>query len=381
MKLTYIITGMFNSAGMERVVANKANYFATHGHDVSIITTDQNGRPYFYNINPLVKHIDLAINYFEYNTKSIIFKPFLFFYKTHLFKQRLTAELFKERPDVVISLSLKSVDFLYKIHDGSTKIVEHHFSKFYAQQFSDTFNRKKFSRFIYNLRGKIESYYLKKYDHFVVLTQEDANLWGTKFKNLTVIPNSLSFIPTTTSSCKKEIVVAIGRLDYQKGFDQLIQIWNTAYLPGWELHIYGNGQERAFLQKLIEQSPTHKSIKLFAATNQVETVLNNSSIYALTSRFEGFPMILLEAMSYGLPVVAMDCKCGPREIITHYSDGFLIEEQALEAFAEKLRLLMQNESLRQRMGAKASHNILRFSEDTIMDEWNTLFTHSTKSNH
>jgi glycosyltransferase involved in cell wall biosynthesis len=375
MNIIYIIEGMFNSAGMERVVANKANYFAKSGHQVTIITTDQKNRPYYYKISDNVRCIDLDINFRDYQNYFILIRIFNYLYKSILLRKRLTVCLNQLRPDIVVSLLLKSTDFLYKINDGSAKIIEHHFSRDYSSQFSIAQKRSLLSRLIYYWRGKLEEYYLKKYAKFVVLTEEDALYWGSDFKNIGVIPNSVSFQTTAKADLKNKIVVAVGRLEYQKGFDMLLEIWGLICKknPDWKLHIYGDGQDKDVLLSIIDKQGMSESVCIFPPVKDIQQVLLSGSIYVMTSRFEGFPMVLLEAMECALPVISFACKCGPKDIIRNGEDGFLINNNDIYSFAQKLDELMNDEVLRYSMGNKAKQNIQRYSEKEIMKKWENLF--------
>lgn len=380
MDLVYLIEGMFNSAGMERVVANKANYFSQRGYNVIVITTDQGGKPYYYKLNDNVTCLDLDVNFRNYAHYFILFRVLIYYYKTFLFKKRLSKFLYEKKVGVVISLMLRSSDFLHKIKDGSVKIIEHHFSYDYASFFSKAQRRGFFLRFVYSFRGKMVENQLRKYDRFVVLTEEDAVLWRSHLQNVEVIPNSVTFHTNQLASVGNKIVLAVGRLEFQKGFDRLLEVWRLIHQRNsdWKLHIYGDGQDKKALMSIVEQNNMSESITFFPPTKDIQQVLLSGSVYAMTSRFEGFPMILIEAMSCGLPVVSFACKCGPSDIISDSEDGFLIEDGNVSDFAEKLSELMQNPQLILQMGALAKHNMERFSEQEVMGKWEKLFSQLTK---
>jgi hypothetical protein len=382
MRILYIISSLHHAAGMERVTMNKVYYLSQlPNYTITILTLDQNHRPYFFTPPPNVKIVDLNINFSEYETKGIISKIISFIRKKKLLKKRLE-EFLKENPqDIVISLVLKSSDFLYKINDGSKKIIEHHFSREYGTQFSSELNRGKFSTFIYKIREKYEYKHLQLVDKFVVLTQEDAQLWGKNFRNLCVIPNSITKTDiTSTPILENKIVIAVGRLEPQKGFDILINIWKDI-IPshkGWELHIYGEGSKKQPLESQIKQNGLENSIKIFPPTHQIHKKIQNASIFTLTSRFEGLPMVLLESMSLGIPCIAFKCKCGPSDIINDNIDGFLIEEGNITEFSKKLAYLMDSKKERMRISKNALINIQRFSEEKVMQQWLNLFNDITK---
>ncbi|MDR0872759.1 MAG: glycosyltransferase family 4 protein [Prevotellaceae bacterium] len=381
MKILYLIAGTYNSAGTERVVSNKINFFAQlNGYEVTVATTDQNNRSDFYVLPKNVKRVDFGINFFKYDKYPTLVKMLIFFFKNTIFKNKLSKYLFDYRQDIVVSLMPKSAGFLHKIQDGSKKVMEHHFSHSYTSLFSDAFNRSRINRWLYDIRGKMEVNNFKKFDAFVVLTNQDADLWGKDFKNLVIIPNSLTFKTEQITDFNSKIVLSVGRLNYQKGYDMLIEIWNLICKNNseWQLHIYGNGEEEAKLNQQIESYGLASNVKIYPATKNIEKAFLSASVYVMTSRFEGFPMVLAEAMSFGLPPVSFACECGPKDMIENEQSGFLIDNYDIAAFSNKLKLLINNYELRRAMGQAAQKNIKQFSEENIMAKWVNLFEKLTK---
>lgn len=275
MKILYLITGMFNSAGMERTVANKANYFSERGHDVTIITTDQCKQEYFYYISPMVTKVDLDIDFSKEDDRDIITRTLVFYKKNKLFKKRLKEYLCLHKQDVVVSLMFKSVDFLYKIKDGSIKIIEHHFSRdIYIQQ-SEALQWGLLKKIIYKVREYFIIHNLARYACFVVLTHEDAVEWRKCLKNVIVMPNSIEYHKELLAPLQNKIVVSIGRLDYQKGYDLFLPIWKAVVSehPEWKLSIYGNGVMRDALFDKIEELDLISSVSIYDSVTDVNSVL------------------------------------------------------------------------------------------------------------
>lgn len=375
MKILYIITSMHNSAGMERTIANKTNFLVKKGHEVSILTTDQKGREYFYQISDKVNKYDLEINFCDENSKNFLLRTISFIYKNYLFKKRLKQFLFNNEFDVVVTLILKSTDFLYKIHDGSVKIVEHHFSRdYYKQLLSSKWNNISI-RFAYKFRDSFVLNNLKKYDSFVVLTEEDASEWKKKLTNVSVIPNSINYDSNLKANLEKKHIISIGRLEYQKGYDILIPIWKNISnkYPEWKLTIYGDGSKRSELIDLINKYGLNDSLFIKPPVSNVESVILESSIYLLPSRFEGLPMVLLESMSLGLPPIAFQCKCGPKDIIDDGINGFLVDCGNEKLFAERISYLIENFSERKEMGKMAKEKMFYYSHEQICLKWENLF--------
>lgn len=355
---------------MERVLSNKANYLVRLGHEVTIITTDQKGRPSFYDLHPDIKCIDLGINYTEDLDKGLLFRIMSFFFKQKKHRRLLESHLKSLRADIVVSMFDNDVGFVPKIKDGSKKVVEIHFSRFKRLQYG----RKGLMGWIDKVRSGRDLKIVKRYDRFVVLTEEDKNYWGA-LDNIVVIPNANSFESDEKSSLMHKQVIAVGRYDYQKGFDDLIHIWKRVIseAPGWKLKIYGHGPLKEVFEALIDGLGLQESIELAAPVRNIKEAYLNSSILVMTSRYEGLPMVLLESQVCGVPMVSYMCKCGPTDVIKDGQNGFLVEEGNQDQFAEKLLLLMKDDVLRKRMGLAAIDNSKNYGEEKIMQRWISLF--------
>lgn len=373
-KIVYLIAGTFNAGGMERAMTGKANWLARHGYEVSVVTTDQRRRRPYFPLDKRIRTYDLDINYDETNG-SLIRKLATFTFKQARHRKRLTCLLQQLKADVVICMFNNDVSFVHKIQDGSRKVLEIHFSKNKKLQYG----RHGLWALADRWRTWREEKLVRKYDRFVVLTHEDAALWGN-MPNICVIPNARTFSPDRQADLTRKQVLAIGRYDYQKGFDRLIDIWakvqefGGARVQGWQLNIVGDGPLRQQLQQQINRLGLSDSVHLLRPTSDIQSLYLLSSVFVLTSRYEGLPMVLLEAQACGLPIVAYACQCGPRDIITDGTDGFLIAEQQETLFAQQLSTLMQDPALRQRMGEAARQSSLRFSEDCIMKQWESLLS-------
>ena len=370
MKLLYCIAGTCHSGGMERVLANKANYLARQGYEVVVVTTDQQGQPPFFPLDERIRCIDLGINYEENNGKSFVNKLFHYPFKYYLQKKRLTAVLKQEKPDITLSMFCNDAEFITHIHDGSKKILEIHFSKFKRLQYG----RKGLWRWADLWRSRQDEKTVKCFDRFVVLTEEDKEYWGN-LPNIRVIPNANTFVTEQVALLNAKKVIAIGRYTYQKGFERLIEAWRmiSPQFPEWKLDIIGDGEERETLQCLIYHYGLEKTITLFKPMKEIAQAYCGASLLVLTSRYEGLPMVLLEAQTFGLPIVAFQCKCGPKDIVEEGKTGFLVEEGNIREFAQKMALVMSDEELRKQMGRNAQTASLRYKEDSIMEKWMKLF--------
>lgn len=370
MKILYSIAGTYNSGGMERVLANKANWLVAHGHEVIIVTTDQRGEPPYFPLDARIKCYDLAINYEENNGKSFLNKLIHYPFKQWKHKARLTALLKELRPDIVISMFCNDASFIPSIKDGSKKILEIHFSRFKRLQYG----RKGLWRLADWWRYKTDAKVVSRFDKFVVLTHEDKEYWGN-LRNMCVIPNARTFEVNQPATLETKKVVAVGRLNHQKGFDRLIDAWSIVdnVVSGWKLQIVGDGELRELLQHNIRELGLSNQINIGRAEKDMVSVYKDASILAMSSRYEGLPMVLLEAQAAGLPIVSFDCKCGPKDVIENGVDGFLVEDGDIEQLAQKLVVLMQDANLRKQMGSAAYAHSDRYSEERIMKQWTDLF--------
>lgn len=368
MKIVYCIHSLYNSGGMERIITEKANALSELGHHVTVVTADQMNRPIFFPLHPSVSYYDLEINYSE--NRSLLKKMCYNHYKFKQHKDKLSRLLHELHPDITISTMGNEFLFLYKIKDGSKKLLEIHFAKGYRAMR----NRQWLWRLIDLYRDKQEELLASRYDKFVVLTQEDRLRWKNA-DNIIAIPNFLTSYPTRQASLENEVCLAVGRLSYQKGFDMLVKSWKLIHdqFPNWKLNIYGGGELYDFLNALIDSLGLKGTVRIYPPTTQIGNAYLESSIMLVTSRYEGFSLVILEAHSYGLPVVSFACKCGPRDLIKDGVDGFLVENNDIETFAHKVMGLMGNMSKREEMGQAAYKSSLDYSKERIMAQWLDLF--------
>ncbi len=376
MKIVYCIPQLWLCGGMERVLTIKANYLANNDYDVCFITTCQAGKEPYFPLNKNIKLYDLGINYPKiFKHKSILYRKCAYQWQQRKHKKALAQLLHKLKADIVISTFEDEANFITDIKDGSHKLLEYHFSKLKRLQYG----RTGFLRKIDEWRTKQDEKIIKKFDAFIVLTKEDAELWG-KQKHIHVIPNPLSIDNQEVASLNHKRVIAVGRLEFQKNFETLIHIWTKVApsFPDWHLDIYGNGQLRDKLQAQINNLGLTKSLTLQQATQTIQEEYLRSSIYVMTSYYEGLPMVLLEAQAMGLPIISYACPSGPSDVITDSEDGYLINLNDEETFAKRLKHLMSDEGLRKEMGLKAKENSKRYEIDRVMGEWIRLFEELSK---
>lgn len=374
MKLVYCIHSIYNPGGMERVLWNKVVYWTCHTDwEVVIVTTDQHDRPPFYPFPEHVRRIDLGINYSEDNAKSPLGKIAGYLRRRRLHKRRLTRLLMQEHADVVVSLYPSESSFIPDIPDGSKKVLELHYCKFFRLQYG----RKGLLGAIDRWRTRQDERIVRRFDKFVVLTCEDRGYWGA-LPNLEVIPNVAMHLTDRFADGSARRVIAVGRLDYQKGFDRLIRAWGLVQQSGrftdWRLDIFGQGEWHDLLQRMIDERGLAATTRLCRPTPQIGDEYVRSSLLVMSSHYEGFPMVMIESMACGLPVVSFDYKCGPKDIIRSGENGLLVADGDEEGLARAMMTLMADDALRMRMSRQAREVVKSYSEEAVMAQWTRLFT-------
>ena len=215
-----------------------------------------------------------------------------------------------------------------------------------------------------------------KLDALVLLTIPDSKRYFYVGENkLYVIPNIVSFQTEDNAKFDAKRIIAVGRLSRQKGFDYLIQVAKKLKneIPEWQIDILGDGDQREYLLNEIQKNNLNNFVNIKPATNNIMEELLKSSIYVMTSRFEGLPMVLIEAQECGLPIVSFDCKEGPNQIIQDNKNGYLVEVGDINIFVDKVISITKNEEMWNVFSKNAKENADNYSEGRIIKLWMELF--------
>lgn len=374
LKIVYITPQLYTADGVARVLTMKANYFAEQfGYDITIIITEGKGKPAFYPLSDKIHVINLDLNFEELWHRPFFQKAWIYLKKQWQYKRMLTQELMSLRPDITISLLRREINFLNQIPDGSKKLGEMHVLRSHFRNFekNDTnIFKELFAKYwMFRLIAQ-----LRRLDRMIVLTEKDGQAW-TELNNVVAISNPLPLTPKSVSPLTERRVIAVGRYYQEKGFDLLLESWSRIWQqhPDWRLEIFGDGDKENYEQIRDSLGIPATSCMLNDRTNQIEKEYLNSSVFVCSSRFEGFGMVLIEAMACGLAVVSFDCPWGPRSIIADGEDGLLVENGRTDLLAKALSDIMSDADKRQRLAANAVKNVQRFQMDNIARQWRQLF--------
>ena len=373
-KIVYCTPALYMAGGVERVLTLKANYFAEQfDYDITIILTEGKNKSFFYPLSDRVKVINLDVNFEELWTCSFFEKILIYLKKQYCYRKRLTSELMRLKPDITISLLRREINFITGIQDGSKKIGELHINRAHYRNFEGndaSFVKTLFSKiWMNNLIGK-----LQRLETLVVLTEKDKKSW-IELNNVEVISDPLSFQPKSISPLANKRVIAVGRYSHEKGYDLLLSAWKVVSdaCKDWKLEIFGDG-DCSSLNVLMDQLKIDKArCILHGRTSDVEKEYLDSSVFVCSSRFEGFGMVILEAMACGLPVISFDCPWGPGSIISDGVDGYLVNNGDTKSLAGKMICLLHSEEDRYRVAKNALNKSSQYSIETIALQWKYLF--------
>ncbi|WP_281240342.1 glycosyltransferase family 4 protein [Flavobacterium praedii] len=358
MKLLYIVPKLNNEGGVARVLSLKLNYLIENfGYEVHVLTQNHGNFPLFYSFNEKIVFHDMML-------EGTIFNFF------NSYRNSLKSKIQTIQPDVIIvsDNGLKAFTIPFFLFAKIPIVLECHGSKYIEER---PLKSNLISRFKSSLKYKFKDFSANKFSKLVALSNEGLLEWNVN--NSLVISNPSWIQNGELSDLKSKKVIAVARNSYEKGLDRLLIIWKKVIDKhfDWILDIYG-GSVTDLKQTILEQG-LEFNVNLNEPVKNISEEYLSSALFVMTSRSEGFPMVLLEAMASGLPCLAYDCPIGPRAIINEGENGFLIEDGNVDSFVKKLELLIDDENWRIKMGENAKESVRKYDLEIIMKQWKMLF--------
>ena len=374
MKIVYCTNSISRPGGVQNVTIAKAKALSKiDGNRVWIAVTEYTGDSYLQ--DDKVNIVNLNINYYDGTQgKNRIFQLIDLLLKQRLHRRKLRQLFNIINPDIVISTGCLEKNIIPTLRARSRILIR----EIHTQSDCRLFYAKSFYEKIVARIGDFLDYriFIRRYDQVVLLTEEDKQrCWKNNDKAI-VIPNPLCMVPSNVSSLDSRNIVSIGKLSMGKNYAAQIRSWVLVHKrhPDWNLIIVGDGEEKTNLLSLVGSLGLSDCISIIGNVSDVAPFLSGSSIFTFSSLSEGFGLVIIEAMSHGLPVISYDCPCGPKDIITDGKNGYLVPVGDEHLMSERICYLIENEDERKKMGSEALSSVERFSMDTIISRWMNLFT-------
>lgn len=357
MRILYVTNGVCGIGGLERVLAHKASYFAeTLNYEVIILTLNEKGKSPYFTFSPKIKIISISVDA----------HPLKYLYQFVTGVGRVINEV---KPDKVIVCDDGFKTFLLpSLYRRYEFIYERHVSLSAAIK-----DRQGFRKWVAQFKVLLMKYLSKNFKHFIVLNEGNRREWQ-KFAKPIIIPNPIPFVSEKSAPLKNNIAIAVGKQCYQKNYERMLMIWKkvVAVAPDWVLCIYGKKDFALCLDDLVVNLGLTQNVILYDPVSNINEKYMEASIFLMTSRFEGMPMVMLEAMETGLPLVSFDCPHGPRELIIDGENGFLVNYDDDERYVECVINLIQDKGLRESMGRRSRQEGKKYSEGEVFKLWKEI---------
>lgn len=377
-KILYIQDKINNYAGIERILTCKMNYISEHSpHQVFLTTYEQKNAKIPFPLNKAIVYQPIDVPMPQRNKMTFLHWVLAYHKTRYHFRRQLQSLLKNICPDIVIctAYSYQVLDIIIKnCNKLETKTIMESHTKGDTVTLAYKFQ---YNRALHKIISMWDCHIMKSLNScncIVTLTKQDVLFWKRYARHIEVIPNMLTIVPKNVINYETKRVVSAGRYMPEKGFDRLLDAWHclSSDFNDWHLYIFGNGDREPY-QQIINRHQIGNNVHLMPATNDIAKEFAKSSIYVMSSRYEGFGLVLAEAMSCGLPCISFDCPYGPHEIISDGEDGYLAENGNIKELVQKIECLMSDAKLREAMGMKAIANIARYEPDVIMNKWMNLF--------
>ncbi|MCZ8144126.1 glycosyltransferase family 4 protein [Flavobacterium sp.] len=359
MRILYITNGIDGSGGLERVLSLKASWLAdTKGYEVHVLVLNGAYQQPFFSFSPKIIFHSIAVGG----------NPFAYW---RAYSKGLVATVKAIQPQLILVCDdgLKAFFLPLFLKKYAPLIYERHVSRtvFIGTQ------KGLLPRIVKGVQARLITCLATRFDRFVVLTSSNRKEWP--LSNLTVIPNPLPFYPESVAAQREKVVLAVGKQSYQKGYDLLVQAWAqiAADFPDWRLEVYGKLDPNQGLESLAKTLQVDASVHFFPPQKNISAQYQKASLYVMSSRYEGFGMVLIEAMAHGLPCVTFDCPHGPGDLVQHETTGLVIPSGDVAALAQGMARLMADASLRESWGTTARADVTNYAMETVGQQWIALF--------
>ena len=357
MNIIYVIEDYSENGGVERIVSDKANtLFTQYHHKVTIISVYRDNRKEQFKLDDGINLIHLDVP-FAKRTNNSLLRLISRLYTIFIAILRLNKEIKGLHPDIIFFTTTLGAILLPFCHTKARKIYESHLAR--------NFNPFNKLFFLTELRA----------ERIVCLTSGDAKEYKYA-KRVDIIPNYINDVKSHVEDYSVKKAIAVGRLEYQKGFDILIDCWKeiAKQYPDWKLDIYGEGAYREELQRQINSLQLGDKVKLCGRNNNIIDVYSQYSLHIMTSRYEGQGIVLLEAQACGLSSVVFDYQYGASDIVSNGHNGLIIEQGNRKLFIEAAMKMMTSKELRKQYGINALEIGKRYSKENIFKKWIKLIT-------
>ena len=372
MRIIYFLPFLSQFGGLERTLADKANWLVENGHEVLFVTYEHEGR-IIYALHSAVRHIDLDCHFFAVYRYPVYLRLLEIIKLKLKFRRNMKEVISQFCPDVIVITIPNTENFImdvFAVAKGIPEVVESHLA----------FGRKVIKRgltetLFYHIQNPLRA--VQKADLLISLTQGDATCWrSAHVGNVKVIPNLVTAYNPLMKNVQKicNRVIAVGRFAPQKRFDRLLEAYSLLAdkYPSWRLDIFGDGEEKTYLEDLIASKGIQDCVHLTPPTKDIYNEFQCSQFFVLSSDFEGFGLVIVEAMACGIPVVSTDCPYGPSEIIEDGKTG-LLAKMDVQDLADKMEWMITHEEERKAMGARAHQAAARYRKEVVMPEWEKAY--------
>lgn len=382
--ITILVHNLYYMGGTTRAVTNTANMLSEQGHKVTIISTFRSQKEPYFPLNNQIKLVPI-IDYTKSSKQRIVNIVFnrLNRFCYPIFKSK---EIHSDEPGIQQFsryIEKKLIETIKNLQTDVLISTRASYNLLVAKYAPDSVQLIAQEHMVFSMHPtKLQDDIRKHYHRFNIvttLTEDDARSYREFLAphQVVAIPNLLpSEYQTNHAIKRKNVILSAGRFESEKGYDLLIRAVSEiqADLQDWEVHIYGEGSEENQLKTLVSQFGLSDIVKLFPPTKKLHEVMQGSALFVLPSRFEGFGMVIIEAMASGLPVIAFDCPVGPRNIIQDGVNGILVEALNIEQFAKNLKQLAESQTQRDNIQHEGLLTSKRYSKETIYASWESLLS-------